>query len=251
MHRQSYKPIQCGGRPAAIEPTTTVCFGPTTKLTCEEFDCLTVHRASFPVWPDAQRSRLAVPDDHELVGGGGREPMQAVTSQRHDYVSKNVTAADRYRRAAPPDTIMPAQGDRCPMATATTTATTFGATRTPTDGRRPSARPATADRWAPGDHVRMAVETETKCSYRPWAQFSLVRRRCAAPFCRPAVAVNDCTVYTGSYRPPGVFRDPLPGEHPPATRYRLCPDATDDDDDDATVAAGRGPLYPRAHDYNL
>lgn len=106
----------------------------------------------------------------------------------------------------------------------------------------------TADRWVPGK-VPMATETEASASYRPWDPLSLYRHHGAFAYCRPDVTVNDCTVYSDSYRPPGVFRDPLPGEKQPVVRFSYCTDALTDDDHDENTT--RSPFYPRAHDYNL
>lgn len=209
----------------------------------DEFGKLTIHRASFPKWPSAQRPRLVVPYDHDLVGDMACEPMQAVTSQRHDYVSKNMSTADRSRRIMP--IVNLACCDQCPMDSTTTTATAFRILMTAR--KRPSARPITAGCWIP-ENVPMATETEASASYRPWDPLSLYKHHGAFVYCRPDVAVNDCTVYSGSYRPPGVFRDPLPGEKQPAVRFSYCTEAPSNNNDGDTACI---PFYPRAHDYNL
>lgn len=248
-NRQSYKPVgqlQCERRLASA-PAVSVWprAGPDERLAR-----LTTHKASFPGWPGAERPPPTLPDDHEM--GGGRGPMQAVTSQRHDYVSKAMPANVRGRAAS---TIVRlgdyGGGGGCPvmMASATTTAEAFAAGTSTVAGRRPSVRPPTADRWSLVSCGQMAADTETSRSYVPRAAVAAASiRRPTTAYCRPADPVNGCTVYTGSYRPPGEYRDPLPGERPPPHRYRGF--YATEDDDNALAADGR-PFYPRAHDYNL
>lgn len=247
--------MQCN-RSERLWPAPTQSPWPTCAQAGQQFDGVTVHRASFPVWPDAERPRAALPGDHELACHG-RGPMQAVTSQRHDYVTKKLAADDRCRTAWPTVHLgvgswCPVQngggGGRCPMDDATTTAAAFAVSAAGTGPRRPSARPSTAGGWLVGDAC-MAAETECSSSYRPWdPPQPLTRRRVDAAYCRPTVAVSDCTVYAGSFRPPGVFRDPLPGELPPAVWPNRGLGCRRPDDD-----AGRLPatVYPRAHHYHL
>jgi len=200
-----------------------------------------VQRASFREWSGVDRTLPVVICDHELVGGT-HEQMQNVTSQRHDFVTKCLPEAERQRAAGPPETIGTYCGSgTCAMTGKTTTGDAF---MTPwTDGRRPLARPSTAV-WSQGPNLLMAKETETSSSYQKWGPLALYRPRSMPPYCRSEEPVNDRTVYKVSYRPPGSFRDPLPGEQPPANGYGNDDKAADESE------TGR-PFYPRAHDYNL
>ncbi|XP_060841758.1 uncharacterized protein LOC132922316 [Rhopalosiphum padi] len=201
---------------------------------------MTVHRASFREWQDVDRTRPAVPADHELVGGT-QERMQNVTSQRHDFVTKCLPEAQRQRATGPPETIGHNCGSGpCPMTSKTTTADAFGFTCN-SDGRRPLARPSTAS-WSQGPNLLMAKETETSSSYQQWGPLTISRPQSLAAYCRSEEPVNGRTVYTVSYRPPGSFRDPLPGEQLPADGYRHSK---------SDKAEPHQPFYPRAHDYNL
>lgn len=216
----------------------------------EGIDAATTQRASYPEWPCGRRLPSTLPGEHE-IGHSGQQPMQVVTSNRHDYVAYGVPEIVRYRS---PDTVVDLTngrgadnddggggggGVRCRMAALTTTADTFGANRPDTVRPRKSARPATAGRWSAAD-ARMTTVTETSDSFRPWHPLSSSRPSDALPYCRPDVPVDNCTVYKNSYKPPGQFRDPLPGEPAPAVvRFGTHVDCE-----------GRK-FFPRAHDYNL
>ncbi|KAF0773749.1 Uncharacterized protein FWK35_00000233 [Aphis craccivora] len=208
---------------------------------CEQFGRMTVHRASFREWPDADRAMPKVPVDHELVGGT-QEPMQNITSQRHDFVTKCLPEGQIQRATGPAETIGTNCGSgACPMTGKTTTADAFGVTCN-TDGRRPLARPSTAS-WSQGPNLLMAKDTETSSSYQQWGPLKISRPQPMAPYCRSEEPVNGRTVYTVSYRPPGSFRDLLPSEQPPTDGYIL--------NSKSDETKSQQPFYPRAHDYNL
>jgi len=219
---------------------------PTEGLWPRQNDCeeqinnrLTVQKASFREWRNADRTLPVVICDHELVGGT-QDRMQKLTSQRHDFVVKHLPKSERQRATGPPETIGTYCGSgTCTVPSQTTTGEAF---RNPwTDGRRPLARPCTAV-WSQGPNLRMAEVTETSSSYKQWSPPALYRSRPLPAYCRSEEPVNDRTVYTVSYRPPGSFRDPLPGEQPPADGYRYGDKSADE---------VLQPFYPRAHDYNL
>lgn len=197
----------------------------------------TIQRSSFLEWPSCQRPPAAIPDQH-LIGISSEQPMQAVTSQRHDYVSKNVPTPDRYRASNPAiDLRDDVDGDvSCQMASNTTTTDTFGIPDTVCP--RKSARPSTAGDWSATD-FRMTGVTETSASYMPWDPLSLPRPSDYLPYCRPDVPIDNCTVYKRSYKPPGHLRDPLPSELPSTVQFG------------SRVDSEGNMFYPRAHDYNL
>ncbi|KAL4150103.1 hypothetical protein QTP88_003941 [Uroleucon formosanum] len=240
-YRQSYK--HPGPQPKSCRPTVapTEDLWPRQDNCREEFNWLTVHRASFLKWSDADRTLPAVQNDHELVGGT-QEHMQTLTSHRNDFVGKCLPEAERQRATGPAETIGTNCGSgACAMTGITTTADTFGSPCT--IGRRPLARPSTAA-WSQGPNILMDKETETSSSYQQWGPLALPRPRPLAAYCRSGEPVNGRTVYKVSYRPPGSFRDPLPGEQLPANGYGNDHKSTDE-------AEKNRPFYPRAHDYNL
>ncbi|CAI6369551.1 unnamed protein product [Macrosiphum euphorbiae] len=169
--------------------------------------------------------------------------MQNVTSQRHDFVAKSLPKAERQRATRPEETIGTNCGSgACAITGNTTTADAFGIPCN--NGRRPLARPSTAN-WSQGPNLLMAKETETNSSYQQWDPLELFRPRSLAPYCRPEEPVNGRSVYKESYRPPGSFRDPLPGEQPPINGYG------NDDKSAANEADTSQTFPPRAHHYNL
>lgn len=235
VRRQSYKPPEPLSKRSAVMPEQN--FWPIAR-DGEGIDTATTQRASYPEWPCGQRLPSTLPGEHE-IGHGGQQPMQVVTSNRHDYVAYDVPEIVRYRS---PDTTIDLSnggGCACGMAALTTTADTFGTNRPDTVCPRKSARPATAGHWSAAD-ARMTAVTETSASFQPWDPLSLSRPTDGLPYCRPDVPVDNCTVYKNSYKPPGQFRDPLPGEPAPAVvRFGTHVDCD-----------GRK-FFPRAHDYNL
>ncbi|VVC42338.1 Hypothetical protein CINCED_3A024783 [Cinara cedri] len=236
IYRQSFKPPEDPRKRTAVEPGQH--FWPMAR-DGEGIATVTVQRASFPEWPCDQRPPPAIQSDHEI--GNCEQPMQAVTSQRHDYVKKRVPLPVRYRASDPAIDLQggcgtgDGGGARCQMASVTTTADTFGAT----DTVRPqeSARPATAAHWTARDE-RMAAVTETSASYVQWDPLTLYRSAECLPYCRPDEPIDDCTVYKRSYKPPGDFRDPLPGELLSVGRFG------------SSAPPESHPVYPKAHDYN-
>jgi len=238
---QSYKrhgPQLKSGRPTEARMEG---LWPSQDSCSEQFNRMTVHRASFREWPCVDRTLPAVQCDHELVGGS-QQRMQNVTSQRHDFVTKCLPEDERQRATGPAETIGTNCGSgACAMTGKTTTADAFGIPCT--NGRRPLARPCTAT-WSQGPNLLMAKETETSSSYQQWGPLALSRPRSLVAYCRSEEPVNGRTVYTVSYRPPGSFRDPLPGEQPPVNGYGNNDKCSDEADTSR-------PFYPRAHDYNL
>lgn len=223
MSRRSYKTLdtpKCIERPTAAPTQITLC------PTDDQNTGLTVHRSSYEPWPNAKRSDVMVPRDHEMLGDCCRSPMQSITSNCHDYQEKIMTNADRPRILYP---VVHLRREDGPMDVTTTTAITFGATGTAE--RRPSARPSTSTQWT-ADGKQMASETVSRCSYRPWEMPYVERCGRIKRYCRPNVAVDNCSTYASSYGPPGMFRDPRPGEQ-------------------KIVLNDPSPIYPRAHDYNL
>ncbi|XP_025192722.1 uncharacterized protein LOC112592784 [Melanaphis sacchari] len=164
-----------------------------------------------------------------------------MTSQRHDFVSKCLET-QRQRANGPKESLGKNWGGgECAMKTKTTTAEAYIFKCKP-DGRRPLARPSTAS-WSQGPNLRMANETETNSRYKKWSPLLLSRPQPPPAYCRSNDPVNGRTVYTASYRPPGSFRYPLPGEQPPVDGY-MYKKANEGD-------IKEQPFYPRAHDYNL
>lgn len=230
-------------RNAAIIPQPEPSLWP-TACPKEPLARTTTYGACFPGWPGVERPPPTVPGDHEMGGGCG--PMQDITSQRHDYVSKGLSEAER-PRAKRPVAQLGGECSGCPMATITTTAASFTEAPWAAAERRPMFRPPAVDCWLTPDSGRMAVDTVMRSSYRPYssAAFASAVRKPWAMFCRPTERLNSCTVYKGSYRPPGEFRDLLPGECAPTNRY-LGNCAADANEDFADRS-----FYPKAHDYNL
>ncbi|VVC29805.1 Hypothetical protein CINCED_3A008233 [Cinara cedri] len=236
IYRQSFKPPEAPHRRSAVKPVQN--FWPMAQ-NGEGIANVTIQRASFPEWPCDQRPPPVIQGDHEI--GNCEQPIKAVTSQRHDYVKKSVPVPVRYRASDPAIDLQDGcstggGGDvRCQMASVTTTTDTFSVK----DLVRPqeSARPATATHWMARDE-RMAAVTETSASYVPWDLLTLYRSTECLPYCRPDEPIDDCTVYKRSYKPPGNFRDPLPGELTPVDRFG------------SSVDSEGHPFYPRAHDYN-
>ncbi|CAI6370816.1 unnamed protein product [Macrosiphum euphorbiae] len=68
----------------------------------EQFNRMTVHRASFREWPCSDRTLPEVQCDHKLVGGS-QEPVQNVTWQKHDFVAKCLPEAERQRSTGSED----------------------------------------------------------------------------------------------------------------------------------------------------
>ncbi|CAI6370806.1 unnamed protein product [Macrosiphum euphorbiae] len=152
---------------------------------------MTVHRASFREWPCVDRTLTAVQCDHELVGGS-QEPVQNVTSQRHDFVAKCLPEAERQRSTRSEQTIGTNCGSGACAMTGNTTADAFGIPYT--NGRRPVARPYPAT-CSQGSNLLMAKETETSSSYHQWGPLELSRPRSLAAYCRSGEPVNGRTVY--------------------------------------------------------
>lgn len=204
VHKTSYLPIDravallCRLPPATPEPN----LGMNREV---KMDSQTVTSTSFPPIVGLQRSLTTVPPNRIVMGTG---PMQKMTTQKHDYVSK------RGQRSGP---IRPLNGmiaSTEPIESDTTASLSYAppAGFIPAVNCKPSAEYKLPE-------VDMDLETCHKLSFTtPHTKPREIPGWAMKPrFVKPLLPMDSNTIQKCSYRPPGVL---------------IEIDATDDDNED-------------------
>lgn len=189
IYRKSYLPVDAD-RPDLIIPQNNL------GLSNARFAKDTIHKMSYPGWYNNTPRSLIIPCRHDLLGKG---PLSNVTTQRHDYVPKEVDKAIPIR---PINNLFVADS---PLSDLTTHRMSY----LPNEGcKRDLIIPRESMDWPSGP---LESTTIHKMSYQPvkmpekeflpWAQ--------KKPYTAPCEKMDAETIYRKSYLPSGGERAQL------------------------------------------